>query len=631
MIEKIGQSDLVYTQDGGLAIEWPAGTLAGHTALVVAATSGGGKPATRLPAGWKLLIVNSSKEAIYGKLSLTADDIASPLPINAVISGLVVLSGVIAFGRRSASKGVTIANHQDAVLVFGRRTGSSTAITPPTDRLFATDAVNDRFRKSGKKIVKRRYNAWLRSTYTQGYVAVEGSNTDSMLAVGLVGEVSPADDPRAMTPVGLTPANDSVVKQTTNQRFVWSLPTAFTSRQWRLRQVQLRKVGAAKWGSISNGVWFPSNSKLTEPASASGYQGKTFLVDQLPLGEYEWRVKLRYGSEIWSEWSSPNQFTVAVPPVVGPVTIEADLQPTISWSVASGDQAYFEAQILDSPTNIIYTSGLVDDPSATSWDATGIPWVNGQTCYGKVFITSEAGMRSLGVSSPVVAISWTLPPAPTSAEFVQGSPLVLTVGGLDLAVHERIRVEWGVHGVTHTAYADAADGQIELPLAPFGSVWFFVSASKIQDGIELWSDPLTVSGTNYDQACYLVGEGLEAGDWIRVWPIDDPSMTEQVGITTGAPLGGDSVFVLESDSAGDVGTMVVGTATQAEKMALREWLRNSPRWWFRRAPERKVLGSKTWADVPPMLCARTAGWAEARFNPVSVQQRSVTISWVEQR
>lgn len=635
-IALVGVSDLAVTKDGGLSVAWPDGSAAGHTGVFVAATGGGGKPPTRLPNGWKLLIVTSAKEAVYGKLVLTGTDVGAALPVNAVVSGLLVFSGVVAFGRRSPHRGLTLTGQDDAVVVFGRKTGSGTAITPPTDRVFATDAINDEFKKSGKKWLKRRYNAWVKIPGESGYCAVEGSNTDSMVAVALVGSVSPLDNARSMTPTIVTPADDSTVKQNSRYSFDWALPTAYKSKQWRMRQVQLRAKGAASWGSVANGTWTPSNASRTELSSFTKSQSRTYSTTLLPVGDYEWRVRMRYGTDgdnVWSEWSETAGFTVAVPPVVGPVTMTDSLSPVISWSVASGDQAYYEVEVLDSPTNRRFESGLIESTTDQVFEVGPLDldeWANGTAVYGKVFITSSAGLRSPGVSSPVLLVDWTPPPALTGGE-VWGTtlPMTLRVDGVEPLVHDKIRAVWTAHGVRHEVVQPASAGQFILPLAPFGEVSFEVSASKRQDDVTIWSDPITISGTNSDRSEYFVAE--DSSSYRRVHIASDPGRTEQVGVTAVAPLGSSQVVIVESASAGDTGTVTVGVETQAEKADLREWLEANRRWWIRRAPERWVRQGQVWADVPPDLVARTGGWAETRFTDGSpAQHRGITIPWVEQ-
>lgn len=624
-IAMVGHSDLTYTADGGLAVEWPDGTAAGHTGIVVTATAGSGKPATVLPDGWKLLCVNSAKEAIWGKLVLTEADIADDLDLNAVISGLVVLSGVKVFGAASPSKGVTLTEPDGAMITFGRKSTSSPALTPPTGRIFATDAINDKYKKSGKKWLKRRYNAWLTIPGAAGYRSIS-SNADALMSVELVGSVSASATPAAMTPTILTPADDSSVARAGSYSFEWSLPSAYASPQWTVRQVQLRAAGAGTWGTVSGGVFYPADSTKTELASFSGSQTRTSMTSALAAGQYQWRVRMQYAGSVWSAWSEVADFTVVAPPVVSSVVMTAALQPVVSWTISSGTQAYHQVRVLTAAGAVVYDAGLV----ASSAGPVTVPaqeWVNGGSYHAVVTAVSPEGMVSESVASPNVTIAWTPPPAPSGVASVAGSPLSLTVYGLT-AVHDEVRVRWTSHDVAYEAVVDAAVGAVSvpLPMAPYGPCTYTVDASKSQDGVSLWSSVRTVAVENADRSAYLASVD-DPADWLPVWMHTASEPVDSEGIAVAYPLGATRPVTMRTPSAGMSGTDVFYVADRAAKDALLSWLRDHPVCYFRRPPERGDDG--TYADTPVLRIARSSARSEARLAQTDIQMRTIPVSWVE--
>ena len=623
-----GHSEITYTADGGIAVAWPSGTQAGDTAVMFTATSGGRKPATNAPAGWKLLRSNSAGEAIYGRLITTPADLAQSINMNAVICGLAVLSGVKAFGKTSASGGVSLPAASGAMLTFGRKNESSPALNQPTGRIFDTDAINPKYSsyKVKKKTHwrKRRYNAWLRVPGVSGYVSVS-SNADAMMSVELTADVLPAVDAAAMTPTPLTPADDST-GPVGEVDFLWSNPTAYAEALWSLHQVQLRVAGATRWGSVAGGTWTSTNADRTESESSATGSQTTSTLTTLPAGSYEWRVRSQFASSIWSEWSAISSFTVVAPPAVGAVTVASSLTPVASWTVASGSQSYARVVIRDSLGEEVYNSGLIAT-ALTSWTVPMQEWVNGGSYVAAVSIMSADGMQSSEVASAAFTVSWVPPTPPTALTLSDGRPPQAVISGLaDAAL---LKLEWSTTaGVIATGIWPVTAGvmSMKLPLLPY-RVETVVSASRSDaDGL-LWSEAITASVTSNDTRAYLVDD--EMVDWIEVTTSEDAGLTEAEAVSVSYPLGASEALVLRSDRAGDAGTVTLLARSRAEKQQIRQWLKDRGTFWMRWTPEKNLMLGGILEDAPPTRMAAVSTWSEARVKQSAIQHRTIPISWVE--
>lgn len=229
-VELVGATQIEFVEDGGQSIAWPSGAAAGNTGLIATATGSGRKPATYLPGGWNLLRSNSAGEAIYGKFSLTDADLAGDLPGNAVILGLAVVKGAIAFGQTTAQAAATVPTIGDAVFTFCRKSDDSPALTPPDGRLSATDAINEHFSKirvSKKKTkwVGRRYNTFLTIPTTAGFTKL-ATNATSALSVVVLGSVETTPVADDITIV--SPADGDVISHGTSYTLRWTSSTYYT-------------------------------------------------------------------------------------------------------------------------------------------------------------------------------------------------------------------------------------------------------------------------------------------------------------------------------------------------------------------------------------------------------------------
>ncbi len=623
-----GNSDITYTADGGISVAWPSGVQAGDTALLFTATSGGRKPATSVPAGWTLLRSNSAGEAIYGRLIITPADLALAVPVNAVICGMVVLSGVSAFGATSSTGGITLPAASGAIITFGRRNESSPALTPPTGRIFATDAINPKYSsyKVKKKTHwrKRRYNAWLQIPGVAGFASISGSS-DAMMSVELIADVLPAADASAMTPTTLTPANDATA-EAGQIDFLWANPTAYAEPLWSLHQLQLRAVGAATWGSVSSGTWTPGDGDRTEVESAATGSQISSVLDSLAAGTYEWRIRAQFASSIWSAWSATSTFTVVAPPAVGEVAVEASLTPVVSWSLASGSQSYARVMVRDTLGEQVYDSGL-QPTDLGSWVVPMQDWVNGGSYLAAVTVMSADGMQSAEVESSPFVVAWTPPEAPASLTLADGRPPQAVVTGLAGAA--LLRLEWlTTSGATATGvWPVTADTMtLDLPLLPYAAETTVSAFRSDVDGT-LWSAPITADVTSYDTRSYLVDD--EMGSWVEITIAEDDGLTEAQAVSASYPLGESEALVLRSDRAGDAGVVTLLARTLAEKKQIREWLRDRGTFWLRWTPEKNMMLGGTLQDAPPTRMAAVSPWREQRVKQKAIQHRTIPISWVE--
>lgn len=225
-VSLVGYTQAEYVEDGGQAVAWPSGTAVGDTGVVDTCTGPGRKPETLLPGGWTLLRADSSGMAMYGKLSLTAGDIAGDLDLNAVVAGLSVHSGVVGFGATTAQAGATVPTVGDAFHTFGSIIAySPDALTPPDGRINATDAIIEHWTKvriSARKTKwkLRRLNAWTTTPAAAGYSQLV-TNADRAMSVVLLGTL-PATETSANDITLVSPVDGDVIDYGTSYLFRWT-------------------------------------------------------------------------------------------------------------------------------------------------------------------------------------------------------------------------------------------------------------------------------------------------------------------------------------------------------------------------------------------------------------------------
>ena len=378
---------------------------------------------------------------------------------------------------------------------------------------------------------------------------------------------------------------------------------------------------------MTGGRWYAADPAKTEAESAStGSQTNSVLTEDLPAGTYYWRIRSLFAGSIWSAWSAEAAFTVVAPPAVGAVTVDAGLSPEVSWTIESGSQTYCQVTILDAADEAVYTSGLVLAGTASWTVPIQDDWVNGGTYRAVVQITAADGMTSTAKTSDPFVVSWVAPAAPTGLDLAAGSPPTAQVTGLgDAAL---LRLSWETSAGqpvvgTWSVTGDTMD--VSLPVVPYASETEVVAQRSDPTGL-LWSDPVSATVTSFDVGAYLADDDMTS--WLSVIVAKDDEVKQTEGVTVAYPLGAFAPIVVRSDSAGDSGVVTLVCRTQAEKQALRAWLKDRGILWLRRFPERNVLTGGL-ADVPATRLSMAASWSEERISDAPVQQRLVSIPWVE--
>lgn len=395
-------------------------------------------------------------------------------------------------------------------------------------------------------------------------------------------------------------------------------------------ELQLRMIGAATWGTVKGGVWYPTTSSNPVAIDVFRLDLGNYLVVDTP---YEWRVrvgvKYTFGGTSfygWSEWSEIAQFTPVAVPVVSGVSMTAALLPTVSWSV-TGTQSTYRVRILDDTGLPVYDSGVVVS-TATSADVPQQDWVNGADYTPEVTVWSDFALQSDPATGAAVTISWIPPAAPTVSVQASARPMTVTANDV-LATHHEVRCTWQAGGQTHSITLPAVEGAVmfEVPLAPYGvPTTFSVDASEMSGEAELWSDPSTGIGVTSDPSAYLVSDDGTSWLHVRVAEAGDPVDSAQVTIF--GPPGALRPVKVSSPSQGFAVTTKLFVPTMAERDALRAWLDANQVFWFRWPPEWD--DTYTYQDVPATRMATSAAWSEARLVNKPSQDRYVPLPMVEQ-
>ena len=146
-------------------------------------------------------------------------------------------------------------------------------------------------------------------------------------------------------------------------------------------------------------------------------------------------------------------------------------------------------------------------------------------------------------------------------------------------------------------------------------------------GVELWSDPVTVTAVCGDMAAYLVAADLSSSLLVHVR--SGGSRVDTEGITVSGGIGARRPSTIRTPSQGwaSKDEIELLTKTRDEWVALYDWMAANPTFIFRYPPERDVA---TYADVPALPMSRTSQLPDERVVDKQVQLRTLAFSWVEQ-
>lgn len=399
-------------------------------------------------------------------------------------------------------------------------------------------------------------------------------------------------------------------------------------------RVEVRATSSGTWQYVTPAGTLATTS--TEIVTSDG--AATIAASQLSAGQaYEMRVST-HNDGGWSPTSVSIIIVARNPPgITGTLTTaHNDLSPLVTWSVVPslGQQRSWQVRIAPEgmgPDAALdgWSSG-VQSGAETSWQAPASNLVlNGGSYVAWVKVTDDA-LTSAWVALPAAVVSWTPPPAPASISAADDSPPTLTAAGvaptsLELEWQEERNGEWV--GLASTV-GPSAQETIAIPLAPYGVPQRYrVRSIDVVDGVHLPSEWTTLSAqTFHDMASYVVS--LDGREYLMVRITQDSARKPVLGVAASTGLGARSVHLQRTLQAGSTGQTTIQVWTDAEFVALQEWVTKRDKWRMRWTPERdsddvlRDAGSTTMAlnDVPEF----------ARGYQVNVQMREVTVPWVEQ-
>lgn len=393
---------------------------------------------------------------------------------------------------------------------------------------------------------------------------------------------------------------------------------------------------------VSGGTWQHVAADGTIVATAQEIAGSIPILqiaaNQLATNtSYEVRV-YSHDDGGWSVASASLTLTARTPPTVVPVltTAHGDLSPLVSWTTTPGlgAQKSWEVRICpdgQAPDGALagWASGVHAGTDA-SWQAPPTTLaINGGAYVAWVRVWDDA-LPSVWVSSTAKTISWTPPTAPSAVVGAEGHPPTVTASGVpstSLALEWQQQTPGGEWVAMTVTDGPAGSETIEVPLAPYGvPVLYRARSIENIDSVRLPSG-WTVSAplVSHDTSAYLVA--ADGTDWMMVRIVSDDERSLIQGISATQGVGAKSMQTQRTLPAGESGTTVLSTWTQAELARLVEWVSGRSQWWLRWPPERE---SGALLDVSPTLMGLGVTPSWQRKVQTNTATREVTVKWVTQ-
>ena len=398
-------------------------------------------------------------------------------------------------------------------------------------------------------------------------------------------------------------------------------------------RVEVRATSSGTWQYVTPAGTLSTTS--TEILTSS--ETVTIAAGVLAAAQsYEMRV-FTHDDGGWSPTSVSIIIVARNPPAItGTLTVaHNDLSPLVTWSVVPslGQQRSWQVRIAPEgmgPDAALdgWSSG-VQAGSETSWQAPASNLLINGGSYAAWVKVSDDALTSPWIALPAKIVSWTPPPGPASLVTVDSAPPTVTAAGVPAT---SLALEWQAgDGESWTALASTA-GPAETetifdPLAPFGVARYYrVRSIDLVDGVQLPSEWTTSAPlVSHDTNAYLVSPG--GTDWMMVRIVSDDERSLIQGISATQGVGTKSMHTQRTLPAGESGTTVLSTWTQAELARLVEWVSGRSQWWLRWPPERE---SGALLDVSPTLMGLGVTPSWQRKVQTNTATREVTVKWVTQ-
>lgn len=404
------------TQSSGIvSIAWPAGTIAGDLAVLVAQDySTNGPQAT----GWTAV----GRGVWYKRV--TSTDIAGNLSVKGRTTFLQTFSGADRIGAWRNSEGMTLSKAGAGLFVDGWGPRWVTTIDPGS-----TDRLGNQIRL----ITDNTPNAvWFRTATTTGWRALQDHDDDCSYVAY---EILPTAGPNA--PTLIAPASGASVDNATPISLTWQHNSNSGATQ-EAAQVQIRAVGSGTWSYVkTDGTLTTVATTLTQSAASA-----TINAGVLTNGTaYEWRVATQdFG--VMGAFAATRTFTPVIPPVVNSITVTStagSLTPTIAWTRTAnvGSPEAWQVRVSnaadatsDTP---LWDSGIIAGQAVQTTAPATTDWTNGASLYAWVRVAQTGGLWSPWTKDDnAFTVSWTPPasPATVTATNVADGPIQVAVTGI---------------------------------------------------------------------------------------------------------------------------------------------------------------------------------------------------------
>lgn len=621
----IGYLPLTWTRGGVVAPPgWPAGTQAGHVVIVRCARFDRGSTVGPRGGGW-----HAAGDGVWW-LKLTAADLAAgPGVWDGHLFGMVTVPGARGIGATSTDRGVRLSEAGAGMLVYGwtERWSGDRIVYPPAGMLGTDTEISD-----------DRWTAWWVRVYAAaGYQRIE--RDDDVFAYRAF-EVLPARGPDA--PMISLPA-EGTHSDVAADLAVTLVHRSSSGMPQEARRVRAKLVSSGAWSYVTaDGGLDPAVQSVS---SASGSQ--TILAGSMPAGTWEIQAATMDGG-VWSDWSGSRVVVrEAAPTVTGSTlaTTHNDLTPSASWVVVTpgGVQTAWRAVVVPAGGGVaeaLADSG-VQPGAGTSWAIAALDWVEGGSYELLVMVEQTGGLWSQWKRSPVAAITWDAPAAPTGLVFVAGSPDLLVVSGI-AAASLAVAVEWASAGVDDwlplaVVDAPAPTATVLVTLAPYGvGRRYRVCSWEAVDGVWLPSAYRSLAGAvaSLDEQARLV-DPTDTQDWVPVVILPDGGWTLEQEATVSVGLMPDGVdaearaSVDRTPAAGRSGTLQVLVTSEASVDELVAWVtRPRRRWVTRWSPEEDP--GRVMRDRAPTVMTLAGKVKVTHAVQRRLAARIIDIPWIEQ-
>lgn len=600
---------------GSVAIAWPAGTVAGDLAVLVAHENTPKGPTT---AGW-----STYGFGLFAKKVTTAD-LASALTVNGKVTFLQTFSGAARIGGYRWDEGIRINYAGGALFVHGYGPSWIGTITPG-----ATDRIGNQV----VSVYQSRPNAvWYRLAASVGYKELTNDDDD---ATYIAYEIVPSQGPNA--PVVVAPVSASQLDGSQAVVFSWLHQSNSNAEQDGV-QIRVRAVGSGIWSYVqSAGTITTTVTTLTQTAQSASINSGVLTSGQ----QYEFGIATsEFG--VLGTFSATSTFTPVVKPAVTSITPTATLDsltPTIAWTATYGvgNQEAWQVRVSKSTdTNSespIWDSGIIKGTALSVIAPATVPWVNGQNLYAWVRVQQTGGVWSPWTKSAATfAVTWTPPVAPASviAANVAGQPLQVTVAGINAGYDLTIEmsIDGGDNWTPVNALVNPGTPTVaQIPLAGYGITTLFRARTSVtlSDVVTLYSAwVISTALASTDTNVYLVTK--DGNSFMKVLLAQDEAHQVAQGISITYGHGATRARQDQTVAMGETGTTTLQAATIAEEREVVNWLVTKGVWWLRWGPER----SPGLTDKPATLMALASPPTVARLAQFNTAYRHITYQWIEQ-